>query len=316
MDLAVLDGALVVPALEDRADRAPELLHGILRERLAVLDQDFVRLADHLREAVGRDFGVGLHVLALAGALDRALELMLRHAEHHVAVHREQAAVAVAQEARVHAAADLGLDDRVVQAQIEDGVHHARHGGRRARAHRHQQRAGRVAEAAAEELLDLPQLLLELFLQAGGIGLAVRVVVLADVRRDRETGRHRNAQAGHFRQAGALAAEQLLLIAAAFRAAAAERVNVLLRHPNPLFMGTAVVGLLPSPGVSETAGGRVKCVRRAAKGSQPDLQGILQPELRAETLSIRHPAVTKYPLAGLFSTEDPEPHPAASVAPV
>ena len=41
LDAAVGDGALAVPALEHRADAAPELLHGVVGE---VLAQDFLHL--------------------------------------------------------------------------------------------------------------------------------------------------------------------------------------------------------------------------------------------------------------------------------
>jgi hypothetical protein len=45
-------------------------------------------------------------------------------------------------------------DGLVVEAQVEDGVHHARHRRACARAHRQQQRVGRVAEALAHFALD------------------------------------------------------------------------------------------------------------------------------------------------------------------
>ena len=52
------------------------------------------------------------------------------YAEHHVAVHLDEAAVEVEGEAAVAGAARDAVSDGLVQAEVEDGVHHAGHGDR------------------------------------------------------------------------------------------------------------------------------------------------------------------------------------------
>ena len=100
--------------------------------------------------------------------------MVVVHAEHDVAVHLDEAAVAVIGEARVAGWPRQPLDRAVVEAEIEDGVHHARHRDARARAHRDQQRLLRVAEARAERLLDrLPAPPATWLFSSVGIGLAV-----------------------------------------------------------------------------------------------------------------------------------------------
>ena len=68
---------------------------------------------------------------------------------HDVAEHLHEAAVGVPGEALVAGRLREPLDRVVVQAEVEDGVHHARHRLAGAGAHRHEQRVLRVAEALA-----------------------------------------------------------------------------------------------------------------------------------------------------------------------
>jgi hypothetical protein len=62
----------------------------------------------------------------------------------------------------------------------------------------------------------------------GGNGVFVLEVNIADFRRDRKAGWHRQLGAGHFRESGALAAEYILHLSIAVGGLVAERVYVLL----------------------------------------------------------------------------------------
>ena len=95
--------------------------------------------------------GTSVSTFALYLRLDlveRRLEVLVIDAAHHVAVHVDQPAVGVVGEALV--AGRVGDADHrfVVQAQVEDRVHHARHRAGRAATDRDQQRILRVAELA------------------------------------------------------------------------------------------------------------------------------------------------------------------------
>jgi len=110
----------------------------------------------------------------------------------------------------------------VVEAEIEHGVHHARHRGAAAGAHRHQQRIFRIAESLAGDPADLVQRLFDLRLQFLRIGFVVRIKIRADRGRNRKAGRHRQAEIGHLGKVGALAAEQIAHAGFAFGLAVAE----------------------------------------------------------------------------------------------
>ncbi len=150
-------------------------------------------------------------------------------AAHHVAVHVDQPAIGVVGKALVAGGIGQADDRLVVQAEVENRVHHARHRDGGAAADRDEQRILRVAEFLAQLFFERGDVGGHVVHQAGGQLAAALVVQVADLGRDRETGRHRQPDAGHLGQVGPLAAEQLLLLAAAFGLRAAEVVDHLFR---------------------------------------------------------------------------------------
>ena len=89
-----------------------------------------------------------------------------------------------------------------------------------------EQRVLQIAELLAHLLFDGRDAGLHLALELRRIGALVGVVVGADLGRDREAGRHGQADAGHLGEVRALAAEERLHRAVAVRLAA-EEVDVL-----------------------------------------------------------------------------------------
>ena len=92
-----------------------------------------------------------------------------------------------------------------------------------------QERVFAAAEPLPTDLFDLGERLFDLRVHLGRVRLLVVVEIGADLRGDREPGRHRQADAGHFREVRALAAEERLHRAVAVGAAVAEIINVLAR---------------------------------------------------------------------------------------
>ena len=142
-DAAIRHGPRVVPGAEDRADRPPELVMGVVGKRNplpllneALEDGDEFPQVVRGKLDVGRDaFG---RLFFLDDPLERvALRLGLRfEPEHDVAVHLHEPAIAVVREPRIAGLLDEPLDGLVVQPQVQDRVHHARHGHLGARANR------------------------------------------------------------------------------------------------------------------------------------------------------------------------------------
>jgi hypothetical protein len=214
--------------LAKTADGAPQLVLRVLREGPAqfALDHGLV-VGDDLLPVGGCQVGVDGDAQTVLVVVQNLFEIVVAQAQHHVGIHGDEAAVAVEGEAAVARQFRQPLDRLVVEAQIQDGVHHPRHRGPRARAHRDQQRVGRVAERLADDALDLLQARGDFGGQVGGIGLAVGIVVDAGLGGDREARRDRQSQRGHLGEVGPLAAEQVLHRRIAVGGPAAEAVHPL-----------------------------------------------------------------------------------------
>jgi hypothetical protein len=141
-------------------------------------------------------------------SLHHALELLVRDAHHDLREQSREAAVGVQREAQVAGLSRQALNGLLVQPQVEDGVHHARHREGRARADGDKQRVLRVAELLPRLGLDGAQAVNDLLPHPFGEVLAVRVVGVARLGRDDEAGRDGEPRPRHVGEPRALAAEQ------------------------------------------------------------------------------------------------------------
>ena len=165
------------------------------------------------------------------------------HAHDHIAVHLDEAAVAVVGKRFVTRFAGEGLDRFVVEAEIEDGVHHARHGFARAGANGKQERIAVPAKLFAQLLLDAGDGGVEALFEGLRIPLAVLVVERANVGRNSKARRYRQADAGHLREIRAFSAQQLALLRVSI-GAHTEIVDVLFRFGGLFGGGRAFRGAL------------------------------------------------------------------------
>jgi hypothetical protein len=208
---AVGDRPGTVPALEHRFDRAPQLIARLLRERLScgLGDGGQVLLAQQLQR-LDRQVGVGGGLGLGLGGLERVLEHVATDAEHDPAVHGDEPAVRVVGEARVARGLGEPLDTGVVEAEVEDGVHHAGHRELGARPHTDEQRIERIAEFATHLLFELEDMLGDLGVEL--VGPAAVHVVTAGIGRHGESRGHRQLQdRGHLGEVVTLTTEQIFV---------------------------------------------------------------------------------------------------------
>ena len=155
VDAAIGLGAVVVPAPEDGVARLHELLERVLRKVLAGLFADeLLVLGDDVLQRFGLEFVIELDLFAQLDRVEDVLELLLGNVEHDVAEHLDQAAIGVICETGIAAALGQRFDSLVVEAEVEDGVHHAGHGELRAGADGDQQRIFTGAELLSLELFE------------------------------------------------------------------------------------------------------------------------------------------------------------------
>ena len=224
---AVHIGAGVVPRTEHGLHGAHELLFGIGGEVAADLLLVFgLELLGQLFQIVGGQLGVhgdaalGLHLV------DELLKVLLAHFHNHVGVHLDESPIAVVGPAGVAGLLGHDLDHFLVEAKVQDGVHHARHGSAGAGTDRDQQRVLLVTELLSGDFLHLAHILHDLGLNLVIDLAAVLVVLCAGFRADGEALGHRQAQLGHLSQVSALTAKKLTHRTVAF----AEQIDVLVAH--------------------------------------------------------------------------------------
>ncbi len=233
---AIDDRAVVHPRSEHGAGGSTELVPSAVREGFsgALFDEGLEAL-DELLLVFGGEVGiddvavVGLVFERVDGVFKRIVIFAgaLLDAHDDVAIHLDEAAIAVVGEAGVTGGFFQGDDGLVVEAEVENSVHHAGHGVAGAGAHGHEEgHAGLSTEGGAHDLFHVAHAGFHLGLEGGGVGALVGVIIGADLGRDGEAGRHGKTDAGHLGEVGALAAKEGFHAAVAIGFAGAPRVNI------------------------------------------------------------------------------------------
>ena len=224
---AVHVGAGIVPGAEHGLDGAHQLLLGVGGEVLADLGLVLgLELAGQLLQILSGQLHVLGYALLLLHLVDELLEVLLAHLHDDVGVHLDEAAVAVPGPAGVAGLLGQHVHHVLVQTQIQDGVHHAGHGGPGAGTHGDQQGVLQIAELLAGDALQLGDILHDLRLDPVVDLLAVLIVLGAGLGGDGEALGHRQANVGHFGQIGTLAAKQLPHVGVAL----AEQIDIFFAH--------------------------------------------------------------------------------------
>ncbi len=198
-----------LPRVEHCPGGASKLLAGVGGERRADLALvELLEGRDQAAQVVGRQLDVESRAARFLERLQLALEDVPVDPVDDLAVHLDQTAVRVEREPWVAGRGREPLDGDVVQAEVEDRVHHPGHRDCGAGAHGDEERVGGVPESLPGLLLEPrdvvvhlgPELLRHLAAAHGGA---------AGVRRDREAGRDGDPERGHLGEPDPLAAEQL-----------------------------------------------------------------------------------------------------------
>ena len=150
----------------------------------------------------------------------------LLNAHDNVTIHLKKAAVAVVSKALVFTAFGQSADGSIVEAKVEDGVHHSRHGVTSPRADSDEQGILLIAEFLAHGGLEFVDGLVDLFFKGRWVGAFMVVVVGTDLCADGESGGDREPDSGHFCQVGAFTPQEGFHCAIPIGFAVPEGVNV------------------------------------------------------------------------------------------
>ncbi len=176
-------------------------------------------------EDVRAQVGIRLDVRLLFGLFQFLFEGLGVEVKHDLAEHLDKTTVGVISEARVVRQPGQALHCLVIQAEIEDRVHHAWHGELCPGTNRNQQWVAGVAQFFAGVLLNVMERFHSLIPETFWKVLPAGVIGITGLCCDGEAGRNRHTRASHLRTAGAFAAKEIFHVAIAF----AEQVDP-LRH--------------------------------------------------------------------------------------
>ena len=224
----------VVPAAEDGLDSLDQLITGILREGTAfVLLVNLLEGADQFLQVVSSQVHVVLDALGFLHLVDLDLEQALGDHHDDVGEHLDETAVAVVSKTGIAGLLGQALNCLVVQAQVQDGVHHAGHGLTCAGTDGNQQGVLDGAEGLTGLLLEDAHVFEDVCLDLIVDLTVVSIVLGAGLGGDGEALRNRHAGVGHLGQAGTLTTQSVLhggLVAAEGVMALFEQIQEFLAH--------------------------------------------------------------------------------------
>jgi hypothetical protein len=147
---AVRDSARTVPRPEHGLDRPAQLIVGILREGISRVSPDNLLVGvGQIPEQLRRDARIRGGTRELLGRLEKCVELFTGNVQDDPRVHGDEAPVRVVGEALVAGLLGEAFHRVVVEAEVEDRVHHPRHREFRSRSHAHQKGVCRIADPLA-----------------------------------------------------------------------------------------------------------------------------------------------------------------------
>ncbi len=227
----------VIPGTEHGLDRFHQLDLRVAGEILALfLFVERFEADDQILHVVGIQLDVLFDALLGLLRVDDLLELRFRELHHDVGEHLDKTAVGVVSKAGVVGEFGKALHHLVVEAEVEDGIHHAGHGSTRARTDRNEQRVVGIGELFAADLFHLAQVLIDFGLNLIVDLSAVLVILGAGLGGHGKALRNRHAEVGHLGQVRTFTAEELSHRAVTL----GEQVNVFFAHCNlpPEFCGS------------------------------------------------------------------------------
>ena len=217
----------VVPRTEHRFDSAHKLFFRVRREVFA--DFRFIfrfELASEFFQIFGGEFHVLGHAFFFFHLVDEFFKVFFADFHNNVGIHLNKTTIAVVSPASIARFGSHGFDNIFVQTEVQDGVHHTRHGSASARTHRNEQRVFFVTEFHTGDAFHLVDVLHNLSLDVIVDFTAIFIVLSASLSRNSEALRNRQTDFGHFSKVRTFTAQQLTHGRVAF----AEQVHILVTH--------------------------------------------------------------------------------------
>ncbi|CAK7065791.1 MAG: hypothetical protein DELT_03107 [Desulfovibrio sp.] len=207
---AIYDCPRVVPRTEHSRYGFKQLFLCILREFLAhFLLIDFFVFLDEVFQIIRIQFRVHLDAFCVFGSLELFFKFFFVDAHNNVGEHLDESPVAVIRPTRIAGLLRHTLNRNVIEAEVQDRVHHTRHGSAGAAAYGYEERIFLVAELLAGNLFRLRHCIINLLHYFVGDLFAVFIVLRASFRRNRKALGNRQTKVGHLCQVCAFAPKKV-----------------------------------------------------------------------------------------------------------
>ncbi len=145
--LTVIDGTLIVPGTEDSCHCTVELYMRILRECLAKLFLIIcLELTSQLFHIIGIQVNIILDTLLCFLGINHFLKFCLFQTHDDIAEHHDKTSVGIIGKTLIARLLFNNLDNLIIHAKVQDGIHHARHGSTGTGTDRYKQRIDRIAK--------------------------------------------------------------------------------------------------------------------------------------------------------------------------
>ena len=223
--LAVENSARIVPAAKYRFNSKLKLdiralgelnrtIHNqrrILRG-IYVLREDLLELSNKFLKILSGKVSISLNTARTLHQVNRVLEQIAIKTHNNVGEHLDKTTIRVPCKTGVLGLLDQAIDGLIVKAEVQYGVHHARHGHRSAGANRNEQRIFCVADFLANALFKVEAVFLDGVQNAFGPGIVGVCILHASLAGNRESRRYRQPDVSHLSKVSALAAKDGLHI--------------------------------------------------------------------------------------------------------
>ena len=127
--IAIINGPFAVPAPENSFCGHKKLFKRIGREISAgVLFEDHLEFFYYILPIIGRELGIGFNTCFCTGFGDDFLEGFIRRFHDHIAEHLHQSAIRIVDKPFIAGQLYHSFGGFIIQSNVKNRVHHARHG--------------------------------------------------------------------------------------------------------------------------------------------------------------------------------------------
>ena len=238
LHLTIQDGAFVHPGVEYGTNGTPQLLVGTSREvfsglffhRSLELLHEFLKVF-HLKLVIQLHAFSMFHIFY--NSLERVYIFLVHrlHTQHHVAIHLHETTVRVPCKACIARLTRQAFHHFVIQAKIQDSVHHARHGSACTRTNGNQQRILHITEFGTHQRLHMGNGLFNFILQQSNDFILPHFIIFrTNFCRYCKARRNRNPYKVHFCKVGTFPTQKVSHIGLSFCLAVTKGINSFFVH--------------------------------------------------------------------------------------